>query len=257
MTKLGLPFEYQKMPEFFDAWNVNESTDDKNSVIEKLLREQNTKTILDMTCGTGSQVFHLIKHGYKVTGSDFSPDLLKQARAKAKKEKLNVKFIDGDVRTLKVGHFDAVITMFNAVGHLTKSGFAKAMRNINSNLNPGGIYIFDILNLDAMTDKVVADFAWHVNAKVGNTQMHKVQFSTIDRKNGLLTSYDHAIIQKSVEKPILSKSNFTLQIYIAMELQEMLAKSGFEVLGQYDIDGKKFVQNKSISVITVARKISP
>jgi SAM-dependent methyltransferase len=49
-------------------------------------------------------------------------------------------------------YFDAVITIFNAVGHLTKSGFEKAIRNIHRNLNAGGIYVFDILNLEAMTD---------------------------------------------------------------------------------------------------------
>jgi hypothetical protein len=50
------------------------------------------------------------------------------------------------MRTLKIGLFDAVITISNAVGHLTKAGFEKAMRSINKNLKEGGIYIFDIFN---------------------------------------------------------------------------------------------------------------
>nr|WP_106331215.1 class I SAM-dependent methyltransferase [Legionella pneumophila] len=74
--KLGLPLEYQKMPEYFDAHNINEETETKNALIEKLLRKQNVKSVLDMTCGTGSQVFYLAKRGYDVVGSDFSPSLL-------------------------------------------------------------------------------------------------------------------------------------------------------------------------------------
>jgi len=36
--KLGLPFEYQQMPEYFDAHNVSEQTAAKNAVVEKLLK---------------------------------------------------------------------------------------------------------------------------------------------------------------------------------------------------------------------------
>lgn len=253
-NKLGLPTEYKKHPEYFDAFNISADTEAKNAVIEKLLKEQKVKTVLDMTCGTGSQVFHLIKHGYKVTGSDFSPDLIKQARAKAKKSKTNVKFIDGDMRKLKVGKFDAVISIFNAVGHLTKAGFEKAIRNINTNLNNGGIYVFDILNLEAMTDKVVADFSYHIHAKHEDSQMHGVQCSMVDKIHGRLISYNHDIIQNRAEKPTLEVSKCELQIYSAKELQEMLKRNGFETIGQYDMDGSKFIKNKSISILTVARK---
>lgn len=62
--KLGLPFEYQQMSEYFDAHNVSEQTTAKNAVVEKLLKEQKVKTVLDMTCGTGSQVFYLAERGY-------------------------------------------------------------------------------------------------------------------------------------------------------------------------------------------------
>ncbi len=59
MKKLGLPLEYNKLSEFFDAWNVNDDTEDKNAVIENILKGQRIKSVLDMTCGTGSQVFFL------------------------------------------------------------------------------------------------------------------------------------------------------------------------------------------------------
>ena len=86
-NKLGLPTAYKKRPEYFDAFNIGEDTDSKNAIIEKLLKKQKVKTVLDMTCGTGSQVFYLLKQGYQVTGSDFSPALLEIARDKAKKER--------------------------------------------------------------------------------------------------------------------------------------------------------------------------
>jgi cyclopropane fatty-acyl-phospholipid synthase-like methyltransferase len=68
--KRGLPLEYQQMPEYFDAHNISDETETKNALIEKLLREKKVKTVLDMTCGTGSQVFYLADRGYEVVGSE-------------------------------------------------------------------------------------------------------------------------------------------------------------------------------------------
>jgi len=254
-NKLGLPLEYKKLPEFFDAHNIDDDTELKNSVVEKLLKKYDVKTVLDLTCGTGSQVLFLAKKGYEIVGSDFSPELLKIARKKAKEEKLNLKFIDGDMRTIKVGKFDAAITMFNAVGHLNKSGLEKAIRNINKNLKDRGIYVFDIFNLEALSDEVVSNFSMYKHKKVGDTQLHSIQCSTIDRKNGFLTSYDNHVLQKKADKPVRINNKFSLQIYSAKQLKEILRKNGFKTLEQYDIDGSKFLEKKSLRVLTIAQKV--
>lgn len=254
-SKLGLPLEYKKLPEYFDAHNVGDDTDLKNSVVEKLLKKYDVKTVLDLTCGTGSQVFFLAKRGYEIIGSDFSSELIKIAKKKAKEAKLNLRFIDGDMRTIKVGKFDAVITMFNAVGHLTKSGFEKAMRNVGKNLKDNGIYVFDIFNLEALTDEVVSNFSMYKHKKFRDSQLHSVQCSTVDRKNGFLTSYDSHILQKKSDKPVRINNKFSLQIYSAKELREMLARCGFKTLEQFDVDGSKFLEKKSISILTVAQKL--
>ena len=46
-----------------------------------------------------------------------------------------------------------------------------------------------------MTDTVVSDLAYCVNKKFNDSQMYIVQYSTIDRNNGHLTSYDNYIVQ--------------------------------------------------------------
>ncbi len=253
--KLGLPFEYQQMPEYFDAHNVNEETEAKNALIEKLLKEQRVNTVLDMTCGTGSQVFYLAERGYEVVGSDFSPALIKMARHKAEKTGENITFLDGDMRDLHVGKFDAVITIFNAIGHLTKTDFEKALQNIHCNLKEGGVYIFDIFNLQAISDDIIDDFAMDIASVVNGVKIRNMQHSEIDRKNGLLISHDHYTISKNVNDPEIHTNSFSLQIYTAGELQVMLARNGFEVLHQYDMEGNDFMVDKSLNILTVAKKI--
>ncbi len=252
--KLGLPLEYKQLPEYFDAFNIGEDTAAKNDVIEQLLRQYQVKTVLDMTCGTGSQVFMLAERGYKVTGSDFSPALLDQARKKAKQLNHNVRLLHGDMRTLKLGRFDAVITIFNAIGHLTKAGFEKALRNIHKNLKPGGIYVFDIFNLDALDAAAVEGLAMEVNKTIGDVRIHLVQTSSLDREKGRLTSVDNRTLYPKVGKPQITRSQFTLQIYSATELRDMLRRSGFETLGQYGMDGAEFAPSHTLNMVTVARK---
>ena len=109
-----------------------------NQLIEDILHRHHVKTVLDMTCGTGSHVFWLAKREFEVTGSDFNTKMLACARDKATQGNLNITLLEGDMRTLHVGKFDAVLTIFNAVGHLTKGDFEQAMRNIHGNLKEGG-----------------------------------------------------------------------------------------------------------------------
>lgn len=249
-----MPIEYQKHPEYFDVYNETETIRLANEVIENLLKKQHVKTVLDLTCGTGAQVFYLQERGYECTGSDVSPALIAQAQQKAHRKQVPIQFLHGDMRTIKVGTFDAVITISNAIGHLTKAGFSKALKNIRHNLKSGGLYVFDIFNVEAMTDKVVANLAYYVEKKSEDSLMFSIQCSTIDRNNGLLTSYDNYVVQKEANKPECFKNTFSLQLYTAAELREMLLTHGFEVLGQYGMDGAEFLKNKTMSILTVAKK---
>lgn len=251
---LGLPIEYQQMPEFFDSHNIHADTEAKNAVIEKLLKEQKVHTVLDLTCGTGSQVFYLTERGYEVVGSDFSPALLVTAREKAIQKKKNITFIDGDMRTLKAGKFDAVITIASAIGHLTKADFSKALNNIRDNLKNGGVYIFDIFNLEAITEEIIDDFKMEIEDTIDGKKMRNSQYSEIDKDHGLLTSHDHYTIFNDNGDTKVSTNTFSLQIYTADELRKILANHGFEVIKQLDTRGETFLPDKSINVLTVARK---
>lgn len=256
MTRHGkIPDWYNKDSEYEELFN-EESPNSRitNQTIEKILKKYNVKTVLDLTCGTGSQVFWLLKRGYKVTGSDISPGMLKIAKRKAKKDKIKMKFLRGDMRTIKVGKFDAVITIFNAIGHLTKSGFEKTMRNIHSNLNDGGIYVFDIINLNyVLYDDNITKMSLERVETLDNIKFRELQHSIIDN-SGILTSYTTFYTQKGTHKPEVSKNIITLQLYTAEELTKMLAKNGFKVLGQYGIDGSKFNEKKTERILTIAKK---
>ena len=252
--ELGLPLEYGQLSEYFDLFSEQCNKDAKNNVIESILKKYSVKTVLDLTCGTGSQLFYLANHGYTVIGADFSQNLLAIAHKKALEEKLDIQCIHGDMRTLQVGTFDAVITIDNAVGHVSKDDFEKTMRNVHSNLKDGGLYVFDIFNAQAMTSKVVDALFMDRLGMQNGIHFHQVQHSAFDGERNLLTSYDRFTLYKEVENQTTLTGEFTLQIYSAQELRDMLVRSGFEVLGQYGMDGLEFIENQTLNILTVAQR---
>ena len=157
------------------------------------------------------------------------------------------------MRKLEVGKFDAVITIFNAIGHLSKTDFNKTIKNIYNNLHEGGFYLFDIFNLEAMTTNTVNNLSMDYKKVVDNKRVHHIQHSTIN-KVFQITSYDNYIIDKVGAGIKKINNKFTLQIYKSKELKLILAKNGFKTIKQFGIDGSDFKKNKTINMLTLAQK---
>jgi 2-polyprenyl-3-methyl-5-hydroxy-6-metoxy-1,4-benzoquinol methylase len=72
---------------------------------------------LDVACGTGNLSFPAAAAGAAVTGVDIAPNLIEQARARAKAEGVKIQFDEGDAEQLRYadGSFDVVMSMFGAM----------------------------------------------------------------------------------------------------------------------------------------------
>ncbi|ETZ04946.1 hypothetical protein [Holospora undulata] len=57
---------YNTRAECYDEFNENNSKA-INALLEKILKEHQVATVLDLTCGTGSQVFWLQEKGFELT----------------------------------------------------------------------------------------------------------------------------------------------------------------------------------------------
>jgi len=207
-----------------------------------------------MTCGTGSQSIFLAKRGFKVTANDLSKGMLRVAKKKSKG--LGIGFNWGDIRKVKLGKFDAVISMFNSIGHLTKNNFEKAIRNVSNNLKDKGIYIFDIFNLDYMSKYGSFGFEFIDVAQERDGFIYtRFNKNNLDKKKGIMTMNQKTYTQKGYNKPDIKKESWDMQIYNFDELKSMLSKNGFKILETYDVDGKKFKKDKSMFIHLITQKI--
>jgi SAM-dependent methyltransferase len=100
------------------------------------------KTILDATCGIGTQAIGLARRGYHVTGSDLSSRSVERARYEAAQRGLDIRFTCCDVRELSqlhCGGYDLVISCDNSLPHLLGDDDLRiALREMHACTRPGG-----------------------------------------------------------------------------------------------------------------------
>jgi SAM-dependent methyltransferase len=97
-------------------------------------------SLLDVACGTGGHLRHLIRW-YDVVGLDVDPGMLAEAR----KVLVDVPLVEADMRSFNLGRtFDAVICLFSSIGYMaTSTELTSAVRAMASHLGIGGVLIVD------------------------------------------------------------------------------------------------------------------
>ncbi len=109
----------------------------------------NTRSILELGCGTGTHALLLAKKGYEVHGVDLSHEMLQQAsdRFSGLPQELasRLAFSHGDIRTLRLERqFDAIISLFHVMSYqITNEDLDAAFATAKAHLKPGGVLIFD------------------------------------------------------------------------------------------------------------------
>ena len=79
--------------------------------------------ILDLCCGQGRHTLGLARRGFKnLTGVDRSRYLIRLAKRRAKQDRLNVSFHEGDARKFRVknGDFHCVMILGNSFGYFDR-----------------------------------------------------------------------------------------------------------------------------------------
>lgn len=148
----SLASNYDKL--FLD-WQA--TTHEQAELLNKLFINNgfdNTAHILDCACGIGTQAIGLAAAGYRVTASDISDGELAEAKARAARRGMAIRFENADFRALSKTfseEFDIVIAMDNALPHMLCTGdLADAVKSIVEQMKDGGIFVGSIRDYDAL-----------------------------------------------------------------------------------------------------------
>ncbi len=144
--------QYEKL---YPDWQT--ASQEQAVILDRLFRENGfdqTAHVLDCACGIGTQAIGLTKLGYDVTCSDISDGELDEARGRAVKNAVGIRFEHADFCALSevfAERFDIVIAMDNALPHmLTREKLEAAVRSICGQIRPGGLLVASIRDYDSL-----------------------------------------------------------------------------------------------------------
>ena len=148
----NLASQYDKL--FLD-WQA--TTQEQAVILNQLFSDHGfdkTARVLDCACGIGTQAIGLASFGYHVTASDISDGELAEAKERAAKNNVTIRFEHADFCALSETFsepFDIVIAMDNALPHmLSKSALNAAVQSITNQIVPGGMFVASIRDYDTL-----------------------------------------------------------------------------------------------------------
>lgn len=101
---------------------------------------------LDLGCGTGTSALYLAARGWQVTGVDFVPQAIRQARRRAWREHLNVDFYVADVTRLGflTGPFDVAydVGCFHSLERGQRAAYVRELARLLRPEAPFALYAF-------------------------------------------------------------------------------------------------------------------
>ena len=144
--------QYDKL---FQDWQA--ATREQAAILDRIFAAHGfdrMARILDCACGIGTQAVGLAALGYPVTASDISDAELAEAKARAEKNGVDIRFAHADFCALAqtfTEKFDIVINMDNALPHmLTAQALETAVGSIVGQMKDGGLFVASIRDYDSL-----------------------------------------------------------------------------------------------------------
>lgn len=200
--------------------------------------------ILELCCGTGRLTLPIAKDGYNISGVDYTPSMLDQAKLKASEEGLDVEFIEADIRTLDLPEkYDLIFIPFNSIHHLYKNrDLFKAFNAVKNHLKDGGSFLLDCFNPNIQfivegekEQKEIANYITDDGRAVLIKQ--KMRYENKTQINRIEWRY-------FINDEFNSIQNLDMRMFFPQELDSYLERIGFDIIHKFgDFDEQIFNDN--------------
>ena len=208
----------------------------QGEVLDTIIRKKAAtthRTVLDCSCGIGTQAIGLALRGYKVHGTDISPETVERARKEASSFGVTASFGVADLCALDRevnGSFDVAISCDNSLPHLlTVDDLLIAAKSIRAKLPSNGLFMASIRDYD----QILEDRPKSTLPQVfDDTEGRRVVFQVWDwLDNGRNYMFHLFILTESHGKWRTSQYTTQYRALLRRELDEILTSAGFSAIG--------------------------
>jgi SAM-dependent methyltransferase len=201
-------------------------------------------TILDCTCGIGTQAIGLALSGYRVHGTDLSPEAIERARREADSFGADVTFEVADLFQLETqvsGLFDVVLSCDNALAHfLTDQHLHHVLGNMASKLAPDGLLVASIRDYDALLQEKPRTTLPQVSDLDEN---RAISFQVWDwLGSGHTYALNHFIVKQAESGWETTCNTTKLRAWRRAEVQLVLARAGLHEITWHMPDDSGYYQ---------------
>lgn len=204
--------------------------------------------ILDVGCGWGRHAVELAKHGFQVTGIDYSPALIAEAKREAKSAGVEVEFLCGDMRKLDFdGRFDAALSLFSSLGFFeTEADDVEVLRRMRKAVGSDGALVVETMHRDAIARDYVERDWWETPAG---------DHVWVERSFDPVAGVSHEMLRWRATDGASGAKPHRIRIRNASEWLDLLRRADWnptEWFGGWDLEPFTHMSEKLIVVSTAA-----
>ena len=186
----------------------------------------NSKSILELGCGTGRHAINLAKFGYQILGIEKSESMLNKA-IKVK----NLEFQKGDIREIKLKNtYDCVISLFHVMSYqITNESLVSVFSTAFNNLKSNGVFLFDFWFAPAVIHQKPRVRTKTISTN-NNTICRIAEPELLLEKNQVNVNYTFHDFDHSKNKFKITHELHQMRYFSIPELEFIANKTGFKLL---------------------------
>jgi SAM-dependent methyltransferase len=186
------------------------------------------RRILDLGCGTGGHAIPLARRGYEVVGVDRSAEMLAEARRKAAVAGVQARFLQGDLRSVRLGErFDLVAMMFAVLGYqISDDDVHRALATCRAHLERRGLLVFDVWHGPAVISQRPGQRTRRVPTASG--ELERTSFGILDEARDVCTVRIDVVERSAGEVMSETSEEHAMRYFFPEQLATSLADAGFE-----------------------------
>lgn len=216
--------------DIYDGMNIHI---DDLQFYKRWLPQNKDAKILELCCGTGRLTIPIAKEGYNISGVDYTSSMLEQAKTKASEAKLEVEFIEADIRALDLQRkYDLIFIPFNSIHHLYHNeDLFKAFNVVKNHLKDEGLFLLDCFNPNiqyiAEGEKVLKEIARYTTDDEREVLIK--QTMRYERKAQINRIEWHYFINGEFD----SSQNLDMRLFFPQELDSYMEWAGFNIIHKF------------------------
>lgn len=250
--------KYDLEAKFYDIIWGKYDYDTDVKFLNTLFKKYRCKNVVDVGCGTGNHALRLNKMGYRVTGVDISPAMLRKAKSKAGTSK--IRFLQADMKSLervfpKKEKFDAAICLGSVSFHLlTDSDVKKFLKGLHKLLRNDGLFVCNVRNARKINEAYLNKLIFEHKVTEGKLQLLILAYNTRDTKDPNMIIWRPIFFVNSNGEIDFQMREHKLKWFFFSTWKKLLAECGFKLIASHSGPSKtKFNEKEHETMWLVAK----